>query len=131
MARRKQDYYLISTTLAPWIREMDRLASMPTADFTVAFKSIIDMAYVEVLLRTHVQSGRLKESTKTRTSVTRSNRVSRIGGEITSGEGLSYTKYEFSRRQPRRDWNTYPPHNPLDNLGMYEEEIEALIDSVF
>lgn len=132
MARRnKANYYLISTTLMPWIQEMDRLSNMPTADFSVAFKSVIDSAFVEVLIRTHVQTGRLKASTKSNTFITKSKHVSKIAGEVTSGEGLNYARYEFSRRQPRADWNAHPPHDPLEGLDLYEAEIESLIDMVF
>lgn len=120
---------LISKSLKPWVRDLQRLEREPTGTTEVALNNVLDQAYVASQIFVHTVSGRLKASGHAEATTRRSARSNRWIGTIGYGRGLDYAKFEFDSdpQRMRHDWIVHPSHDPYDGLEIFYAEIDIIL----
>lgn len=128
----RKDARLISKSLKPWVRYLDRLADQPNQKTKTELHGVLSKAFGTSQLFSHPITGRLKASGYVESHTTSSARISRWVGFISYGRGLDYHRFEFDAdpQRTRPDWLIHPSHDPYEGLEIYYAEIDLVLGKV-
>ena len=106
-----------SMNLRPLLRELDRLADMPTPRAAAELDSVLGGAFAATQEFVHIKTGRLKASGDVRSFVFES----RYEGVIRYGGAAAfYAPFEFSR----------DGHHPFDDDPAFHAQEDKFVDAV-